>query len=234
MKLNETQTNSVFTCLINGLKGSNKKNRGLYAISIGFLLMKLNKKQLDDVFECLNGLKDENECIRALCAKSFGIIATKTSEKQLEKVINALISGLKGGYNNVRESCAESLGVISEKLNEKQLKNAIHTLIDGFKDKDKNTRESCAKSLGVILKNLTDKQLEGVFNSLPNELEYFYFDSYFKAKEISTKLNDKRLYLLVIHLLERAKKEREWSTLSKISEDMWKRATIGGLKEHMQ
>ncbi|ETO03461.1 hypothetical protein RFI_33946, partial [Reticulomyxa filosa] len=36
---------------------------------------------------------------------------------------------------------------------------------------------------------------------------------------ISTKLNDKQLYLLVIHL---------------ISEDMWKRATICGLKENIQ
>ncbi|ETN99283.1 hypothetical protein RFI_38198, partial [Reticulomyxa filosa] len=51
---------------------------------------------------------------------------------------------------------------------------------------------------------------------------------------ISTKLNDKQLYLLVIHLLERAKKECKWSALLKISEDMWKRATICGLKENIQ
>ncbi|ETO01252.1 hypothetical protein RFI_36188, partial [Reticulomyxa filosa] len=56
-------------------------------------------------------------------------------------------------------------------------------------------------------------------------------------KLMSTKLNDKQLYLLVIHLLERAKKGCSWSVkdaLSKISEDMWKRATICGLKENMQ
>ncbi|ETO02460.1 hypothetical protein RFI_34971, partial [Reticulomyxa filosa] len=109
-----------------------------------------------------------------------------------------------------------------------------------------------------------------VFNALPNDLEYDYFNSYKKALEeistkwnekqservfnalmfvskhsintkndeykdrrlvgllelISTKLNDKQLYLLVIHLLERAKKKCKWYELSKISEDMWKRATI--------
>ncbi|ETO05495.1 hypothetical protein RFI_31900 [Reticulomyxa filosa] len=63
MKLNETQIDSVFTCLINGLKGNSKWNRNLYAKYIGYLSMKLNKKQLDDIFECLNGLKDENECV---------------------------------------------------------------------------------------------------------------------------------------------------------------------------
>ncbi|ETO02942.1 hypothetical protein RFI_34468, partial [Reticulomyxa filosa] len=45
------------------------------------------------------------------------------------------------------------------------------------------------------------------------------------------------LYLLVIHLLERAKKKCKQyvqDALSKISEDMWKRATICGLKENIQ
>ncbi|ETO03469.1 26S proteasome non-ATPase regulatory subunit, partial [Reticulomyxa filosa] len=51
---------------------------------------------------------------------------------------------------------------------------------------------------------------------------------------ISTKLNDKQLYLLLIHLLERVKKQCEWGALLKISEDMWKHATICGLKENIQ
>ncbi|ETO01092.1 hypothetical protein RFI_36348, partial [Reticulomyxa filosa] len=44
-------------------------------------------------------------------------------------------------------------------------------------------------------------------------------------------------YLLVIHLLERVKKGCEWyvrDALLKISEDMWKRATVCGLKENIQ
>ncbi|ETO03155.1 hypothetical protein RFI_34255, partial [Reticulomyxa filosa] len=56
-------------------------------------------------------------------------------------------------------------------------------------------------------------------------------------EEISTKWNKKQLYLLVIHLLERAKKKCKWyvrDALSKISEDMWKRAIICGLKENIQ
>ncbi|ETN97624.1 hypothetical protein RFI_39905, partial [Reticulomyxa filosa] len=61
MKLNETQIDSVSTCLINGLKRNNKENRKLYVV--GFLSMKLNKKQLDDVFKCLNGAKDEHKYI---------------------------------------------------------------------------------------------------------------------------------------------------------------------------
>ncbi|ETN99730.1 hypothetical protein RFI_37737, partial [Reticulomyxa filosa] len=120
----------------------------------------------------------------------------------------------------------------------KQLENIINTLIDGFKDEHNYVRSSCASSLGVISMNLTDKQLEGVFNALPNDLEYDYFGSYKEAlEEISTKLNDKQLYLLVIHLLERAKKKCKFyvhNALSKISEDMWKRAIICGLKENIQ
>ncbi|ETO01437.1 hypothetical protein RFI_36003, partial [Reticulomyxa filosa] len=42
--------------------------------------------------------------------------------------------------------------------------------------------------------------------------------------------------LLVIHLLERVKNKNKWyvDTLSKISEDMWKYATIDRLKENIQ
>ncbi|ETO03434.1 hypothetical protein RFI_33973, partial [Reticulomyxa filosa] len=64
---------------------------------------------------------------------------------------------------------------------EKQLENAIHTLIDELKDEDINTRVLYAKSLGVISTNLTDEKLEGVFNALPKEQEWSYFDSYKKA-----------------------------------------------------
>ncbi|ETN98416.1 hypothetical protein RFI_39084 [Reticulomyxa filosa] len=95
MKLNETQIDSVFTCLINGIKGNNEKNRKLYTKSIGYLLMKLNKKHLDDVFECLNGLKNENGCIRVLCEKSLKTMSTKLNDKQLDRVFSAFIHELK-------------------------------------------------------------------------------------------------------------------------------------------
>ncbi|ETO33054.1 hypothetical protein RFI_04052 [Reticulomyxa filosa] len=91
IKLNETQIDSVFTCLINGIKGNDEKNRKLYAESIEFLLMKLNKKQLDDVFECLN-------------------------DRQLNRVFSTFIDRLKNTNKWDRESCAKSLEVISKKL----------------------------------------------------------------------------------------------------------------------
>ncbi|ETO34000.1 hypothetical protein RFI_03094 [Reticulomyxa filosa] len=107
----------------------------------------------------------------------------------------------------------------------KNWENAINTLIDGLKNKNEAVRYSCAKSLGVTSMILTYKQLERVFNALTYEQEKNYFYSYKIAlEEISAKLNDKQLYLLVIHL----------DALLKISEDMWKRATICGLKENIQ
>ncbi|ETO08841.1 hypothetical protein RFI_28546, partial [Reticulomyxa filosa] len=146
---------------------------------LDFFPTKLNKKQLDDVFECLNRLEDGNECIRTLCEKSLKTISTKLNDQQLNRV--SVLSFI------------ESLGVIPEKLNEKQLENAINTLIDGLKDKDKDVRKSCVESLGVIATNLTDKQLERVLNALPKEQGDNYFDSYEKTlKEISTKWNEKQ------------------------------------------
>ncbi|ETN98202.1 PBS lyase HEAT domain protein repeat-containing protein, partial [Reticulomyxa filosa] len=249
MKLNETQIDSVFTCLINGLKDNSKWNQTVYAESIGFLSMKLNKKQLDAVFEC----------IRALCKKSLETISTKLNDK----VFSAFIHGLKDEYSWVRGSCARSLGVISKKLNKRKLEKVVNVLMSGLKDKDESVYRSCAESLGVISTNLTNKQLKGVFNALPNEDIYSYFDPYKEAlrelltkwnekqserifnalifvskhsintnndedkdssfvrllQVISTKLNDKQLYSLVIHLLERAKKKCERGALSEISEE---------------
>ncbi|ETO07346.1 hypothetical protein RFI_30045 [Reticulomyxa filosa] len=76
-------------------KCEDEKNRKLYAKSIGYLSMKLNKKQLDDVFERLNGLKDESECICALCGQSLETMSTKLNDKQLDRVFSACIHGLK-------------------------------------------------------------------------------------------------------------------------------------------
>ncbi|ETO00442.1 hypothetical protein RFI_37002, partial [Reticulomyxa filosa] len=91
-----------------------------------------------------------------------------------------------------------------------------------------------------------ERQSERVFNALIFVSKHSINTNYDKDKDrplvgllglISTKLNDKQLYLLVIHLLERAKKgctNYVQYALSKISEDMWKRATICGLKENIQ
>ncbi|ETO00150.1 hypothetical protein RFI_37309, partial [Reticulomyxa filosa] len=91
-----------------------------------------------------------------------------------------------------------------------------------------------------------EKQSEKIFNALmfvskhsisTNNDEYKDESSVRLLQLISTKLNDKQLYLLMIHLLERAKKKCEWyvkNALLEISEDMWKRATIYGLKEKIQ
>ncbi|ETO36384.1 hypothetical protein RFI_00678 [Reticulomyxa filosa] len=122
----------------------------------------------------------------------------------------------------------------------------MNTLINGLKDKDKGVCESHAALLGVnalpgwnrscyfysyekafeeILMKLNENQSERIFDRLLMSFE-----------RISTKLNDKQLYLLVIHVLERMKKRFTHIpyALSKISKDMWKRLTIYGLKENIQ
>ncbi|ETO02028.1 hypothetical protein RFI_35408, partial [Reticulomyxa filosa] len=95
----------------------NEKNRELYAKCIGFLSTKLNKKQLDDVFECLNGLQDENTCIRALCEQSLETISTKSNDRQLDRVFSAFIPGSRTGFE-----------ITPEKLNDKQLEGVFSAL----------------------------------------------------------------------------------------------------------
>ncbi|ETO05607.1 hypothetical protein RFI_31790 [Reticulomyxa filosa] len=88
MKLNETQIDSVSTCLINGLKRNNKENRKLYAIRA----------------------KDEHKYIRALCKKALETISTKLNDKQLyllaiylsERVKKKCESYVQGTLSNIR------------------------------------------------------------------------------------------------------------------------------------
>ncbi|ETN98781.1 hypothetical protein RFI_38706, partial [Reticulomyxa filosa] len=95
IKLNKTQIDSLFTCPINKFKDKSEWGCELYAISIGYVSTKLNKRQLGNVFECLNGLKDEHKCIRALYKKSLETISTKLNDKQLDRVFSAFSHGLK-------------------------------------------------------------------------------------------------------------------------------------------
>ncbi|ETO32269.1 hypothetical protein RFI_04848 [Reticulomyxa filosa] len=180
-----------------------------------------HKKQLDDVFECLKGLKYENECIRALC-RSLETISTKLNQTQFDRVFTAFIDGLEDKFNWHHRSCKK--------------------IACGLTDENEFVCNSYAKLLGVISTNLTDKQLEGIVNALKNNRRGFrrfdicnYEDKERRLVEllklISTKLNDKQLYLLVIYLLERAEKGCIYYN---ISEDMWKRATICGLKENIE
>ncbi|ETO05612.1 hypothetical protein RFI_31784 [Reticulomyxa filosa] len=95
MKLNKTQIDCVFACLINEFKGNSEWNRKFYAECIGFFSRKLNKKHLGDFFECLDGLEDENKCIRVLYRKSLKAISITLNARQSDRVCSAFIHGLK-------------------------------------------------------------------------------------------------------------------------------------------
>ncbi|ETO35103.1 hypothetical protein RFI_01971 [Reticulomyxa filosa] len=159
-------------------------------------------------------------------------MSTKLNDKQLNRVFSAFIYELKDTNKWDRGSYAKSL--------------VINALMSGLKDKGICVCISRAQSLGVFSTNLNDKQLEGnekqserIFNALIFVSKHSINTNNDRRlvellELISTKLNDKQLYLLVIYLLERAKKKCEWGALPKISEDMWKHTTICGLKEYMQ
>ncbi|ETO05788.1 hypothetical protein RFI_31606 [Reticulomyxa filosa] len=164
--------------------------------------MKLNKKQLDNVFECLNGSKYENECIRELCEKSLETISIKLNDQQLNRVYNAFIYGLKDKYIWGHKSCAKPLDKIATKASEKQLEKFFNALMSGLKDEDHYVRKSCItlihmkKHLKKFQRNGMKKQSEKVFNGLISVSKYLT-DINDKSlaellKKISTKLNDKQ------------------------------------------
>ncbi|ETN97413.1 hypothetical protein RFI_40116, partial [Reticulomyxa filosa] len=242
-KASEKQLEKVFETLMSGLKDGNKYIHCLYAESLVVISAKLNEKQLENAINTLiDGLKDEDKNVRNSYARSLGVISKKLDEKKLENTINTLIDGLKDKDRDVRMSCAESLGVISTNLTDKQLEGIFNALPN---DLEWYYLHSYFNALEEISTKWNEKQSERVFNALTfvskhsiNTNNDEYKDRRLvRLLELSTKLNDKQLYLLVIHLLERAKKGFTRSVkdaLPKISADMWKRATICGLKENIQ
>ncbi|ETN99413.1 hypothetical protein RFI_38068, partial [Reticulomyxa filosa] len=243
-KLNEKQLKKVVNVLMSGLKDEDKNIRESCAKSLEVISKKLNEKQLGKVVKVLiSGLKDKDKNIRKSCAKSLGVISEKLNEKQLENAINTLTDGFKDKDNYVCISCAQSLGVISTNLTDKQLEGVFNALP---KEQEFNYFFSYKKALEEISTKWNEKQSEKIFNALIFVSKHLINTDNNSSKDrllvellelISTKLNDKQLYLLVIHLLERAKTKCKWyvrDALTKISEDMWKRATICGLKENIQ
>ncbi|ETO02890.1 hypothetical protein RFI_34523, partial [Reticulomyxa filosa] len=240
-KLDDRQLDRVVSAFIHGLKDKYKWDRKSCARPLGIIATKASEKRLEKVFDTLmSELRDKNGDARLSCAETLGVISEKLNEKQLKNAINTLIDGLKDNNQYVRNLYAKSLGVISTNLTDEQLEGVFNALPIEQRWDYFNSYE---KALKEISTKWNEKQSERVFNALMFVSKHSMNTNDDNDKDeslvkllklILTKLNDKQLYLLVIHSLERAKKRRIYyrDALSKISEDMWKRATIGGLKEH--
>ncbi|ETO02251.1 hypothetical protein RFI_35185, partial [Reticulomyxa filosa] len=243
-KLNEKQLEEVVNTLMSGLKDDDYFVRKSYAKSLGVISTNSTDKQLEEVFNALP--KEQQDCYFDSYEKALEEISTKWNEKQSKRVFNALIFFSKHSSNTNNDKDKDRrlmklLGVISTNLTDKQLEGVFNALPNNlayyyFK--------SYKKALEEISTKWNEKQTERAFNALifvfkhsmdtNNDKDYYLVEL---LGIISTKLNDKQFYLLVIHLLERAKNKCELyvnRALSKISEDMWKRATICGLKENIQ
>ncbi|ETO03522.1 hypothetical protein RFI_33883, partial [Reticulomyxa filosa] len=162
------------------------------ARSLGIIAAKASEKRLEEVINALtSGSKDENNNVRVSCAKSIGVISEKLNEKQLENAIHTLIDGFKDKNNDVRQSCARSLGVISTNLNDKRLEE----------EQEYYYFDLYSKALKKISTKWNEKQSERVFNalifvskhSIDTKKDYYFVKL---LGLISTKLNDKQLYLL--------------------------------------
>ncbi|ETO03168.1 hypothetical protein RFI_34242, partial [Reticulomyxa filosa] len=150
----------------------------------------------------MSGLKDTYQRIRRSCAESLGVISEKLNEKQLENAIHTLIDGFKDKDRDVRNSCAESLGIISTNLTDKQLEGVFNALP---REQEDCYFDSYSKALEEISTKWNEKQSERVFNTLILVSKHSMdTDKYTRNGSqlvellgiISTKLNDKQLYLL--------------------------------------
>ncbi|ETO02168.1 PBS lyase HEAT domain protein repeat-containing protein, partial [Reticulomyxa filosa] len=242
MKLNKQQWDDALKCL-NGLKYEDMYIRVLCEKSLETISTKLNDKQLEKVFNAfIHGLKDQNKNVRKSCVGSLGIIATKVNVKRSWKVFNALITGLNDEDDFIRMLCAGSLGAISTELDDRQLKRVVNALKDeeslyyfisynrAFEGiSTKSNEEQSNKFFNALM--IVSKRLMKTID-IGNSILFVIL-----LQRIAKRLNDSQLYSLVIYLLKRAKKRctlHMQYTLSKISEDMWKRVTIERLKENMQ
>ncbi|ETO12136.1 hypothetical protein RFI_25239 [Reticulomyxa filosa] len=167
----------------------------------------------------------------------------KLNGVQVNVLFSCLTDRAKDNNKDIRQSCAKAIGYLSRKLNEKQIDYAFQYLVNGLKDEDKYVCKSCIESLEVLSAILNPIQLEEVFKVLLNVSKNLMksYNSQQKDSEcikalqaISVKLNDHQLYLLVEHLLEKAKHRPTvytYNALSEMSKDMWKRVIITVLKK---
>ncbi|ETO03637.1 PBS lyase HEAT domain protein repeat-containing protein, partial [Reticulomyxa filosa] len=199
-KLNDKQLDRVFSAFIYELKSTNQWVRESCSKSLGIIATKASEKQLEEVINALmSGLKDEDKYVRVSCAKSLGIISEKLNEKQLDNAINTLIDGFKDKDENVRESCAKSLGVISANLADKQLEGVFNALPKGQIWAYFDSYEKALKEISTEWNEKQSNALIFVFKHSINTNNY-KDKNYLLMRLlelISTKLNDKQLYLLV-------------------------------------
>ncbi|ETO02358.1 hypothetical protein RFI_35078, partial [Reticulomyxa filosa] len=158
---------------------------------------KWNDKQLNIAVQCLiDGFQNINGYDNYISRDLLEGIAMKLNETQTDSVFMCLINGLKGNNEKNRKLYAESIGYVSMKLNKKQL-NDVFKCLNGQLD-----RIFSAFIHGIIAAKASEKQLEEVVNTLIFVSKHSNNDkdkdrSLMRLLElISTKLNDKQLYLL--------------------------------------
>ncbi|ETN99425.1 hypothetical protein RFI_38049, partial [Reticulomyxa filosa] len=172
VKLNEQQLDNVIKFFMDGLV--DKYNiHYVCALSISKIALKLNKKQLNKVFECLMNTFDSGKItICDFCAHALATISSQLGGRQLDNAFQCFIHRFPSYfyndyYNDYYETNATQFLM---KLKEEQLGDVFKYLIDRLSDgeEDDNNHRKCANLIGKISMKWNEKQLIDAFNSLIN------------------------------------------------------------------
>ncbi|ETO34401.1 hypothetical protein RFI_02694 [Reticulomyxa filosa] len=168
---NKGQFDKIFVCLMTNVsKDKDRHVRYSCAQAIQKLFLKLNEKQVNEVFDYLiNGFHDANKNVHYSCAESLGKFARKFSPLQLSAAFQYFIERFNNRREDmlVRVTCAESLGKIATKLNQMQVNEVLKCLTNKLDDEkeDKFVRKYCAYSLEIILMEL--RKFGGTYVCVP-------------------------------------------------------------------
>ncbi|ETN99827.1 hypothetical protein RFI_37640, partial [Reticulomyxa filosa] len=219
-----------FGYLISGFKDKNKNVQCLCAKSLGKIVEKLNRIQLNIAFQCvIKKLNDKNEdiLVRMSSAESIGNIAVKLSQTQLNDALQCLVDGLNDEQENgfVRKYCAYSIKGLLMKLNgidentlslrqplettltifkKNQFNNTFMPLFNEFKHA-RSIDSDCVKELEKFLWRSNGQQFNSAFKVLADGLKgkngHVRYLCARVIEKIASKLNEKQMDEVLEYLL---------------------------------
>ncbi|ETO06860.1 NTPase [Reticulomyxa filosa] len=195
-KLNEKQLVRIFECLLNG--PTNGRNASSFAKIFEALAMRLDIRQLDDVFLYLmNRSQDEKKAVRRCRVKVlekilikwdqvqfsadkpayqqftelYRLISVQSNRTHLNIAFKYLMKGLKHSKRCVRKLCIDVLGAMPMKWNKTQSNNLfVYLMKNVSKDENENVRYSCAQAMQNFLLLRLQRDEKQLINAVFNYL----------------------------------------------------------------
>ncbi|ETO07401.1 hypothetical protein RFI_29989 [Reticulomyxa filosa] len=184
-----------------------KKNKWLYEKLICKIIMKLNEKQLNDVFESfMEKFNNEDKYLYWISMESLTQITLYLNEQQLNKILIFIMDRFNDEYNH--KDCIKTLTEMALHLNERELNIIFNFLMDIFENKKIEICLECAHILAIISLQLGIKQINNVFQYLKKKFSSYLYD--IRAIPFLIKLTEEQLGDFFKCLVIRLTNEKEY------------------------